>query len=949
MKKLLIIIMAMFACVSLEAQTALLPISKKALYDKNSRYYIDFNNYPETLRELPIGVFDSGTGGFTVLEAILKLDAFNNRTGKEEPDGIPDFQFENFEYLADQANMPYGRYDAEGKADYLSELAVKDALFLLGDKYWENASTLETKGKKSPVKILVIACNTATAYGLEHIQTLLSSAGSKVKVIGVVNAGSGAAISSLTGKKQATIAVLATEGTIASGVYERTLKQMAPQTLNLTVVNQPGIGFAEAVDEEKDFVDRSLKTFSNNYRGPKIGTGDNDIKAELFDLYNFDTSNYGAFIEKNAQGKVTRVQLNSSDNYARYNLVNLLEKARKSGIKTPIDRIILGCTHYPFALETLKDELNKLREYKDKSGKQPYAALISKDCEFIDPAENTAYVCYQTLLQDGNLNDIGDIGTVEPYISVASTLLPSECLDENGNLTYEFKYGRETGSEDVTTMMVPFSKETVSPDNLSRIKRLLPLCAAKIDDFLNTFKNANTTAAVVSEKKEPFTPWTLFVDGGIIAILLLIGKLIRAKVKWVQQLFIPPSLIAGFLGLALGPNGFDCIPLSGNTGTYASILIACIFACLPFSSSKETEKGSNIGRMWVYSQTGQLAQWVLGGLMGILVLKLFWPQLNSAFGLAMPSGYCGGHGTAAAIGAAFQTYNYDDMLTLAMTAATVGIIFAIVFGLFIIKWGTKKGYTSFITDFGKLPQEYRSGLLPEEKRQSMGTTTISSISLDSLTFNFAVIMMIALGGYGFSKLVQLFVPKLELPVFSCAFVVGIIVAAIFKKTGVRKYVCSSTVSHLSGTFTDILVACGIASIKLSVVLQNIVPLLILLIVGIVCTFLYVFLVARRLLPEYWFEKAMFSWGWFTGTMAMGIALLRIVDPEQRSHCLEDYGMAYLFMAPVEICLVTFAPIAFMTGYGWVFIGVCVAAICLVLGIGKAKGWLKKPTETEQSA
>ena len=56
---------------------------------------------------LPIGVFDSGTGGLTVLEAMLTLDAFNNLTGAPGSDGKPDFEKEYFQYLADQANMPY--------------------------------------------------------------------------------------------------------------------------------------------------------------------------------------------------------------------------------------------------------------------------------------------------------------------------------------------------------------------------------------------------------------------------------------------------------------------------------------------------------------------------------------------------------------------------------------------------------------------------------------------------------------------------------------------------------------------------------------------------------------------------------------------------------------------------------------------------------------------------
>jgi ESS family glutamate:Na+ symporter len=102
-----------------------------------------------------------------------------------------------------------------------------------------------------------------------------------------------------------------------------------------------------------------------------------------------------------------------------------------------------------------------------------------------------------------------------------------------------------------------------------------------------------------------FTPWTLFVDLGIVAALLLVGKFIRVKVKAVQKMFIPPSLIAGFLGLLLGPEGLGWLPFSGQLGTYAGILIALVFACLPFTSAKVTkEQRGGIGKMWAYSQGG---------------------------------------------------------------------------------------------------------------------------------------------------------------------------------------------------------------------------------------------------------------------------------------------------------------------------------------------------------
>lgn len=440
-----------------------------------------------------------------------------------------------------------------------------------------------------------------------------------------------------------------------------------------------------------------------------------------------------------------------------------------------------------------------------------------------------------------------------------------------------------------------------------------------------------------------FTPWTLLVDAGIISVLLLLGKLIRVKSRLVQKLFIPPSLIAGFLGLALGNEGFGILPFSGMLGTYASILIAIIFGCLPFTSGTGKSGSSrDIGKMWAYSQTGMLLQWGLGGLLGLLVLQQVW-GVHPAFGLCMPAGFVGGHGSAAALGTAFAKLDFEDMMTLGMTAATVGILGSVLAGLALIKWGTSKGYTAFLNDFDKLPTELRTGLLPKEKRPSMGDSSISSISIDSLAFNFAILITMALIAYGASQWIASLSEtywgfKLEMPVFSCAFIVAMLGKLLFHRTGVLEYVSPKTVGHVSGTCTDYLVAFGISSIKLSVVLDNIVPLLILLLIGLVVTLVYVLLVGRFMVREYWFEKSMFTWGWFTGTMAMGIALLRVVDPEMRSRCLDDYGLAYIFIAPVEISLITFAPMAFGLGYGLIFSLAALAIALVIMSIAVFKGW-----------
>ena len=74
---------------------------------------------------------------------------------------------------------------------------------------------------------------------------------------------------------------------------------------------------------------------------------------------------------------------------------------------------------------------------------------------------------------------------------------------------------------------------------------------------------------------------------------------------------------------------------------------------------------------------------------------------------------------------------------------------------------------------------------------------------------------------------------------------------------------------------------------------------------------------------------------------MGIALLRVVDPKMKSRCLDSYALAYLFIAPVEICLITFAPVAFINGYGLLFAGICLVAGLTVLSIAYIKKWFIK--------
>ena len=185
----------------------------------------------------------------------------------------------------------------------------------------------------------------------------------------------------------------------------------------------------------------------------------------------------------------------------------------------------------------------------------------------------------------------------------------------------------------------------------------------------------------------------MFVDLGCVSALLLIGLAARTSIVFVQRLFIPGSVIAGFGGLALGPNGLDLLPFSPLLSQYPSVLIALIFAGLPFASQTfrwkaGSQKASELG---AYSAATMFLQWGLGILFSLTVLSFIWSDLPIGFGTILASGFVGGHGTAAAVGAAFTDHGWPDAGPLAMTSATVGILSAIIGGMLWVQWAARAG------------------------------------------------------------------------------------------------------------------------------------------------------------------------------------------------------------------------------------------------------------------
>lgn len=422
---------------------------------------------------LPIGVFDSGTGGLTVLEAMLTLDAFNNITGKPGADGKPDFDKEYFQYLADQANMPYGNYAAENKTKLLKEHVVKNMDFLLKKQYDITRINAAAAPKQS-VKMLVLACNTATAFALEEVKQFVQENGTKAPVVGVINAGVKAALAYQSTHEKGAIGVFATAGTVASDGYPKTIRTMAA-TMKMAepvIVSQGGFGLADAIDRDYSFYVDTASAYRKDYKGPSVNNLKYKIDTALLNVYKFNKDNNKLLCEYDDKGKCLDIQLNDPENYVRYHLVSLFERMRAQGITTPMNTLILGCTHYPFMRDTIRNVLKELYNLKF-NGKYAYRSVLANHVELIDPAVETAKEAYIELRKAALPNTTSKQQN-KFFITVPNKNLTEVKLQSDGWFTYEYKYGRNEGANKPFVLFTPFDDKNISEATYQRLKLALP-------------------------------------------------------------------------------------------------------------------------------------------------------------------------------------------------------------------------------------------------------------------------------------------------------------------------------------------------------------------------------------------------------------------------------------------------------------------------------------------
>lgn len=411
----------------------------------------------------------------------------------------------------------------------------------------------------------------------------------------------------------------------------------------------------------------------------------------------------------------------------------------------------------------------------------------------------------------------------------------------------------------------------------------------------------------------------------LLSVLLLVGTFLRAKVKLFQSLYLPASVIGGFIGMIISPEilgRFSNYSISEEwIKTYSllpGILSVPIFAAIPLGMFLNENK--NIKSMYPSKvlicfglfQCASMSQSAIGYVTNMFFNKIN-PQLNMyrTFGYELSAGFAGGHGLAAATGKLLEGFGipqWEIAQGVALTTATIGLIGGIVFGIIFINLAVRKNKTKIIKRINdNVDKSVEVGYNKDiNKQNSLGRETFLSSSIETITFHLAIIFTVC----GIAYIVLNFVKKMNiaglnvLPVWTYSMIIMFALNFIIKKLNLVWMVDAKVKAKIMGTLSDFAIVSAMTSLPIKAIINYIAPITFMCILGFIITYLLVFPLNSFFFKEdYSFERAIISWGTLTGVLITGMTLLKICDPEYKSPALSEFSLGFSLMSITGLLIV----------------------------------------------
>lgn len=437
---------------------------------------------------------------------------------------------------------------------------------------------------------------------------------------------------------------------------------------------------------------------------------------------------------------------------------------------------------------------------------------------------------------------------------------------------------------------------------------------------------------------------SVFLYTAILGLLLLAATILRVKIPLLKKLFIPASLIAGILGLILGPHVLGVLPkeITSYWSALSGRLIVIVFAPMMITGAlPQFKKLANVaGPQIIFSYASTAVQYAIPLLLGAFLLTPLF-GVNDLFGTIVEQGWAGGHGTSGGMTAVFEELGYMDGPSLSITSATVGLIFGIVGGTVLINYGARHGWTQILKT-GKSAED-KSDLYADKNKTPGSMVTISPDVIESFAFHASLISVAIFIGWILNKLLKAYL-NFSVSWFVTAMIGGFFVQLIIGKTKWNDCIDTGTMSRIQGFSLEFLVAGAVASVNIPVVLEYAKPLIIQQGFMMIVMVLLVVVLAPRIFRSDWFENAMVLFGTFCGVAATGLLLLRTCDPEMKTSASEGFAARTPFCSPLlgGGILTSITP-ELVVKYGAATVGfVYLAALVVLILLPRAFGWWHSP-------
>lgn len=457
------------------------------------------------------------------------------------------------------------------------------------------------------------------------------------------------------------------------------------------------------------------------------------------------------------------------------------------------------------------------------------------------------------------------------------------------------------------------------------------------------------------------TPWDLTInlkdavlDFTFLGLFLIAGTILRRYIPFFQRFLIPNNIIGGFIGLILGSQVLNIIPLDGNRlGMYVYHLLALTFIVLGLRQSKTSFGKGPVSKAFI-ELACYITQAMAGLLVAFTVIYFFNPDFFAGIGFLVPLGFGMGPGIAYTMGHSWEKAGLVNGGMIGITFAVIGFLIAYVAGITLVNRGIRRGETALIKGQESLNRDIRTGIVKENSPGVAGFLTLSPEAIEPMAFQVGLIGSIYLLTYLVIRGITLLMESGGLGEFSDTlwsfhFVIGLLIAVgvrrILDITKKSYVIDKGLMNRASGVSVDFLITGSVAAISLTVIGQYWIPIIFMSGIAALNTFFIIRWASKRAFDDFFFERFIGIFGEMTGTINSGLVLVRITDPEFETPAAEDlaYGGGIALFLGFPLLILLNLPIVFfnnsITGY-WIAFGGMIVYLFILMAIWRLIGYIK---------